>query len=130
VVKHFDRLCQRARSLAESADPGRAFFDFFTQIVDDAAGKLAIVEAFTDAGGDPAGKAAHGPRDLREAVGVLLGRAQEAGAIRAEVHLDEVYALLVGVSRATAHLHLNKRVRARALGIIFDGLVPQSYLRG
>src|SRR5215213_5630624 len=52
LVKHFDRLCQRALSLAEAADPGRAFFDFFGQLVDDAAGKLAIVEAFTDAGGD------------------------------------------------------------------------------
>jgi AcrR family transcriptional regulator len=122
LVKHFDRLCRRAQSLAESADPGRAFFDFFGQLVDDAAGKLAIVEAFTDAGGDADGKAAQGPRDLREAVGVLLGRAQEAGAVRADVRLDEVYALLVGVSRAVAHLRLNEPVRARALGIIFDGL--------
>lgn len=68
------------------------------------------------------GKAAQGPRDLREAVGVLLRRAQEAGAVRPEVRLDEVYALLVGVSRAVAHLRLNKPVRSRALGIIFDGL--------
>jgi AcrR family transcriptional regulator len=122
VVKHFDRLCRRAQRLAESADPGRAFFDFFGRLVDDAAGKLAIVEAFTAAGGDTDGKAAQGPRDLRKAVGVLLARAQEAGAVRADVRLDEVYALLVGVSRAGAHLHLSAPVRARALGIIFDGL--------
>lgn len=122
LVKHFDRLSRQARTLAESADPGRAFFEFFTRLVDDAAGKLAIVEAFTDAGGDADGKAAQGPRDLREAFGVLLGRAQEAGAVRAEARLDEVYALLVGISRAVAHLHLGEPVRSRALGIIFDGL--------
>jgi AcrR family transcriptional regulator len=122
VVKHFGRLCRRARSLAGSADPGRAFFDFFGELVGDAADKLAIVEAFTDAGGDPAGKAAQGPRELRAAVGVLLGRAQEAGAVRADASLDEVYALLVGVSRAAAHIGLDEQVRARALGIVFDGL--------
>jgi AcrR family transcriptional regulator len=122
LVKHFDRLCRQARSLAGSADPGRAFFDFFGRLVEDAAGKLAIVEAFTDAGGDGDGRAAQGPRDLRAAVGVLLERAQEAGAVRADVGLDEVYALLVGLSRAVAHLRLDEPVRARALGIIFDGL--------
>jgi AcrR family transcriptional regulator len=122
LLKHFDRLCQQAHSLAESADPGRAFFDFFGQLVNDAAGKLAIVEAFTEAGGDPDGKAAQRSRDLRAAVGVLLGRAQASGAVRADVRLDEVYALLVGISRAVAHLHLDEPVRARSLGIIFDGL--------
>ncbi|WUH99724.1 TetR/AcrR family transcriptional regulator [Spirillospora sp. NBC_00431] len=122
LVKHFDGLFQKARSLAESDDPGRAFFDLFERLVDDAAGKLAIVEAFTDAGGDAGGRAAQGPRDLREAVGVLLARAQGAGAVRADAGLDEVYALLVGVSRAAAHLHLDEPVRARALGIVFDGL--------
>ncbi|WP_207934192.1 TetR/AcrR family transcriptional regulator [Actinomadura sp. KC06] len=125
LVKHFDRLCGEARGLADSADPGRAFFDFFRRLVADAAGKLAIIEAFTDAGGDAEGRAAQGPRDLREAVGVLLGRAQDAGAVRADVRLDEVYALLVGASRAAAHLRLDEPVRSRALGIIFDGLAPR-----
>ncbi|MGH3241541.1 MAG: TetR/AcrR family transcriptional regulator [Spirillospora sp.] len=122
LVKHFDGLCQSARSLTGSDDPGRAFFDLFTRLVDDAAGKLAIVEAFTDAGGDAAGAAAQGPRDLREAFGVLLADAQDAGAVRADVHLDEVYALLVGTSRAAAHLHLDEALRARTLGIVIDGL--------
>jgi AcrR family transcriptional regulator len=126
LVKHFDRLSQHARSLADSSDPGKAFFDFFSQLVDDAAGKLAIVEAFTDAGGDANGKAAQGPRDLRKAFSVLLSRAQEASAVRPDVHLDEVYALLVGASRAATHLHLTKRTRTRTLQIIFTGLVPDT----
>ncbi|QXJ26256.1 TetR/AcrR family transcriptional regulator [Actinomadura graeca] len=122
LVKHFDRLCGQADDLAGSADPGRAFFGFFRHLVDDAAGKLAIIEAFTDAGGDARDKADHRPLDLRAAFGVLLARAQEAGAVRADARLEEVYALLVGVSRAAAHLHLDEQVRARALGIVFDGL--------
>ncbi|WP_242902246.1 TetR/AcrR family transcriptional regulator [Actinomadura terrae] len=126
LVKHFDGLCERARGLVEADDAGAAFFDFFGRLVDDAAGKLAIIEAFTDAGGDAAGKAAQRPRELREAVGVLLVRAQEAGAVRADVRLEEVYALLVGIARAGAHLHLDATVRARTLGIVFDGLAARS----
>jgi AcrR family transcriptional regulator len=125
LVRHFARLCERAEGLTGAADPGGAFFGFFGEIVDDASGKLAIVEAFTEAGGDPGGKASQGPRDLREAVGVLLRRAQDAGAVREDVRLDELYALLVGASRASAHARLDERVRARVLAIIFDGLAPE-----
>ncbi|MUN39120.1 TetR/AcrR family transcriptional regulator [Actinomadura litoris] len=125
LVKHFDHLCERARGLADSDEPGPAFFEFFGHLVDDAAGKLAIIEAFTDAGGDAEGQAGRRPRELREAVGVLLVRAQEAGAVRADVRLEEVYALLVGVARAGAHLQLDAHVRARTVGIVFDGLAAR-----
>jgi AcrR family transcriptional regulator len=120
LVRHFARLCERAESLTEAADPGGAFFGMFGEIVDNASGKLAIVEAFTDAGGDFGGRAVQGASDLRAAVGVLLRRAQRAGAVREDARLDEVYALLIGISRAAAEAS----VRDRAMAIIFDGLAP------
>jgi AcrR family transcriptional regulator len=120
LVRHFARLRERAEGLAGAADPGGAFFAMFGEIVANASGKLAIVEAFTDAGGDFGGRAVQGGQALREAVGVLLRRAQEAGAVREDARLDEVYTLLVGVSRAAAEAS----VRDRALAIIFDGLAP------
>jgi hypothetical protein len=52
-------------------------------------------------------------------------RAQKAGVIRDDVELPEVYALLVSVSRAAAHEHLDEEVRARMLTIVFDGLAPR-----
>jgi hypothetical protein len=55
----------------------------------------------------------------------LLQRAQVAGAVRDDVELPEVYALLVGTSRAVAHAHLDEEVRARVLAIVFDGLAPR-----
>jgi hypothetical protein len=60
--------------------------------------------------------------ELERAVGVLLERAQEAGAVRTDIGLPEVYALLIGASRATALAHLDDDVRSRALAIVFDGL--------
>lgn len=92
-------------------------------MVADAAGKIAIAEALADAGGDAPGSAARASDELERAVGVLLERAQEAGAARRDVGLPEVYALLIGASRAAALAHLDEDVRARALAIVFDGLV-------
>src|SRR4051794_36202586 len=61
LVRHFAGLLERAKSLAGAADPGRAFLDIFGHVVDNASDKLAIVEAFTD----PGGEAEQAARDLR-----------------------------------------------------------------
>jgi AcrR family transcriptional regulator len=126
LVRRFERLRDQARELASAADPGRAFYDFFAHMVADAAGKIAIAEALADAGGDAPGSAVRASGELERAVGVLLERAQEAGAVRADIGLPEVYALLIGASRAAALAHLDENVRARAVAIVFDGLAGPS----
>jgi AcrR family transcriptional regulator len=124
LVRRFDRLREQAEALLDTTDPGTAFFDFFRHLVADAATKIAIAEALLDAGGDSDGEAAHASNGLRRAVGALLRRAQQAGAVRDDVELPEVYALLVATSRAAAHTDLDDEVKARALAIVFDGLAP------
>jgi AcrR family transcriptional regulator len=122
LVRRFERLRDQATELVSSGDPGRAFFDFFAHMVADAAGKIAIAEALADAGGDAPGTVARASDELERAVGVLLGRAQEAGAVRKDTGLPEVYALLIGASRAAALARLDEDVQSRALAIVFDGL--------
>ncbi|MPZ83906.1 MAG: TetR family transcriptional regulator [Actinophytocola sp.] len=124
LVRRFDRLCEQAETLLDATDPGRAFFDFFSHLVADAATKIAIAEALLEAGGDSDGDAAQASNGLRRAVAALLQHAQHAGAVRDDVELPEVYALLVATSRAAAHAHLDQEVRARVLAIVFDGLAP------
>jgi len=124
LVRRFDRLRDQAETLLDATDPGRAFFDFFSHLVADAATKIAIGEALLDAGGDGDGDAAQASNGLRRAVAALLRNAQHAGAVRDDVELPEVYALLVAVSRAAAHAHLDQELRTRVLAIVFDGLAP------
>ena len=125
LVRRFDRLRERAEALLDATDPGSAFLDLFGELVADAATKIAIAEALLEAGGDGDGEAARASNGLRQAVGTLLLRAQRAGAVRADVELPEVYALLVGASRAAAHAHLDVEVKERMLAIVFDGLAPR-----
>jgi AcrR family transcriptional regulator len=122
LTRRFERLRDRAEGLASADEPGRVFYDFFAHMVADAAGKIAIADALADAGGDAPGRAAQASDELKRAVGVLLGRAQEAGAVRKDIGLPELYALLIGASRAAAFAHLDENVQARALAIVFDGL--------
>ncbi|GAA2591521.1 TetR/AcrR family transcriptional regulator [Winogradskya consettensis] len=117
LVRRFDRLRERAEAKLGAEDPGAAFFEFFRDVVADAAAKIAIGEALLDAGGDSGGEAAQASAGLRRVVGALLQRAQEAGAVRADVALPEVYTLLIALSHAAAG--------DKALAIVIDGLRPQ-----
>jgi AcrR family transcriptional regulator len=136
LARRFDRLRERAGRLAGRADPGPALFEMFTEMVTDAPSKIAIAEALVEAhggaspgggassggGAGPGGRAEQASGELSQAVGVLLRRAQAAGAVRPDVELPELYALLIGMSRAAAYAELDPGVRARALGVVFDGL--------
>lgn len=129
LVRRFDRLREQAEALLDAADPGEAFLSFFRCLVADAPAKIGIAEALLDAGGDGDGdgdgEVTRASNELRRAFGALLRRAQQAGVIRHDAELPEVYALLVGVSRAAAHQHFGEEMRARVLTIVFDGLAPR-----
>jgi len=127
LVRRFDRLTARAEELLDAADPGQAFLGFFGYLVADAAAKIAITDALLDAGGDRDGDAGQASDGLRRAVGELLQRAQQAGAVRDDAELPEVYALLVGTSRSAARGHLDEGARARLLAIVFDGLAASPH---
>ncbi|GAB1510825.1 TetR/AcrR family transcriptional regulator [Actinophytocola sp. KF-1] len=125
LARRFERLRARAEAVAEAAAPGPAFFGFFAEVVADAATKIAIGEALLDAGGDHDSEAEQAANGLRRAIGVLLRRAQEAGAVRSDVEFPEVYALLVGTSRAAANPNVDDEVKDRVLAVVFDGLAPR-----
>ncbi|WP_328526140.1 TetR/AcrR family transcriptional regulator [Kribbella sp. NBC_00359] len=126
LTLRLERLRDRALELADSDDPGTAFYAFFTQVVSESASKLAIAEALAAAGtaiGADTQKAGQG---MREAFDGLLTRAQQAGAVRADAQFPETYALLIGASRGATAAALEPHVRDRMLALIYDGLKPRS----
>ncbi|WP_279581808.1 TetR/AcrR family transcriptional regulator [Fodinicola feengrottensis] len=82
LVTRLERLREQAQALLGAADPGAALTGFFAHLVADAAGKLAIAGALQASGGDGT-DAERASYALHAAVGELLTRAQEAGAVRA-----------------------------------------------
>jgi AcrR family transcriptional regulator len=127
LVRRFDRLREQAEALLDAADPGEALHSLFGHLVAYAAAKIAITEALLDAGGDRDGEAARAAEGLHQAVGALLDRARQAGAVRDDAELPEVYALLAGLARAAARASLDEDAKERLVAIVFDGLAPRSH---
>jgi AcrR family transcriptional regulator len=124
LVRRLDRLREQAEALLGAADPGEAFRSLAGHLAASAAAKIAITEALPGAGGDRNGDAGRAAGRLWRVVGELFRNAQRAGAIREDVELPEVYALLAGASRAGVRAGLDKKAWARLFAVIFDGLAP------
>jgi len=139
LYRHFptkERLCaaillQRlvgitadARALAEAEDPAAAFFGFLQHVVREGAAKRDLVIAVTGADAEFEVAAAPVKDDLLEAVGVLLRRAQEAGAVRPDVTAPLVVSLVGATCQAATHMGAPPSCDMWA--VVCDGLRPQS----
>jgi AcrR family transcriptional regulator len=122
VVRRLTRLL--AEAPRDAADPGAAFRAFFTRIVEEAAAKKAFADTMAVVGIDVKKSAPDVGEDIRGALGDLLERAQDAGAIRPDVSRDEVMVLLAGACLA-ADRTADAKLRARSLAVLFDGLAPR-----
>ena len=112
-----DRLAGEAQRLATSDDPGGAFFTYFRSIVAESGPKSALADALAEAGIVVRGAA------IGEGLKALLVRAQAAGAVRTDIGLPDLVALLIGASRAVERAGDGK-VRERVVAVILDGLRP------
>jgi hypothetical protein len=123
-MDHVAKLGEVARSLATSADPGAALFGLFTRMVEQAATKKTYVDALADAGLDSRIARSQVGQEVVQAIAALLVRAQRASAVRDDIGVTELIALVVGASRAAEHVGWEGAVRARTLQVVFDGLRP------
>ncbi|GAA4223773.1 AcrR family transcriptional regulator [Streptosporangium album] len=123
VMDRQRRLAEEAQALFTAADPGAALFSFFTRIVEDATVKKVFADALAGTGIDVKAATA-GTYDIRGAVETLLTRAQRAGAVREEVGMAELLALLTAACLAAQHQGWDEELRTRTLAVMFHGLRP------
>ena len=119
-VARLRRLADRAVALGDAADPGVALRDLFAEVVAESATKNAYADAL-DAAAVSRATGAVGA-ELRDALGVLLDRAQREGVVRSDLGVADLLALLVGTSRAVERL-TDDASRERVISVILDGLV-------
>ncbi|MFI6375699.1 TetR/AcrR family transcriptional regulator [Streptomyces sp. NPDC050546] len=122
VVERVLRLLEEARAAAEAPDPGEAFFAFFTLAVAESTGEKALVDSLWQAGVDIKASTASMYRELEDATEALLVRAQAAEAVRADVRMPEVLALITATCLAADRQQWDEALRTRTLSIVFDGL--------
>jgi AcrR family transcriptional regulator len=115
AVARVEDLIADARSRADAADPGEAFFGFLGRVGDEAVSKRdmpAVIEVRGEL-----------RQELYGALGTLLRRAQRSGAVRGDIGVPELIvllkSLLTGIQEAPA---LKDTVQA----VITDGLRARS----
>ena len=124
LTSRLEALIGEAEQLAESPDPGDAFFGFLRLMATRSAADMALADAFTEAGYDVKSGSAQFKDRLLEAIDRLLRRAQAAGAVRTDLTSSDVLALMAASCMATGRFGLSGADRDRVLGVVFDGLRP------
>ncbi|HET6257633.1 MAG TPA: helix-turn-helix domain-containing protein [Pseudonocardia sp.] len=109
-----------ARARADAADPGSAFEGFLARLAEEAGRKRDLPDALAGAG-------AHGiagaVAELHDALGVLLARGQAAGAVRGDITVPDLVALLKGLLH-TVGTDPEPGLRQRVFAVLRDGLRP------
>jgi AcrR family transcriptional regulator len=109
-----DFLVSQAKELESWPDAGAAFFRFFELIIDEGAANLGLAEAMSGAGLD----LSTFNDEIFTAERALLGRAQAAGAVRADLDHADVKAMITGcLTRAD-----DPAARARLIAVMCAGM--------
>jgi AcrR family transcriptional regulator len=121
----FDRmgeLVEEARALLDEPDPGHAFSSFVKRLGREGALKRDLVEALAYDGIHLQLGEAPIVRALIDVLAELLCRAQRAGAVRSDIGVDDVVALLTGAAYAIFHSRADDERTRRLLAVMYDGL--------
>ena len=115
VTARVQDLVADARARADASDPGAAFFDFLARIAAESAAKRDLPDAISIAGSLR--------KDLNAALDVLLRRAQQAEAVRADVRTPDLIVLFKGLFASLADISDPAR-RDLVFAVLADGLRP------
>ncbi|WP_155373827.1 TetR/AcrR family transcriptional regulator [Catellatospora vulcania] len=122
VVDRVEHLVGTARELAESADPGEAFFGFFDLMTTAGATDKGLVDALAGEGFDIEAAIPEHEQAFKDAMRELLVRAQAAGAVRADVTVADVKTLMVGCQ--AMQRYGGDTAPTRVLEVVREGLRP------
>jgi AcrR family transcriptional regulator len=124
VHDRLHRLIQHARDMGGSGDPGAALAAFLDHLVGEAAPKQDLVDALVGSGIDVRAAVTATAAVLRDEIATLLGRAQAAGAVRADITPADLMALLSGFLYALRAHPTATADPARTLSVLLRGLRP------
>ncbi|MEV4565444.1 helix-turn-helix domain-containing protein [Nonomuraea sp. NPDC049419] len=121
LAEHLESLVGAADRWAARAVPGEALFGFLLEVIDTSAGRLPVCEAITTDGSWPRAVLGAAEQRFHGALERLLRDAQQAGAVRADVRVDDLSALLAG-GVAMRSTHRDQTRGSRLVRLTLDAL--------
>jgi len=122
VMTRMDELLGLARAEATAHLPGPSLFSFLQRFAGQASAKHDLFDAMGAAGIDFKARCADKVDELKECMGLLLSRAQAAGAVRNDTSVDELIGLVIGTCQAASQVGLDNDACQRMVGIVCDGI--------
>ncbi|MGW3668688.1 TetR/AcrR family transcriptional regulator [Streptomyces sp. NPDC005141] len=124
MVRRLEAIAAQTAQLAAETEPPEAFFACFRLVIEQSAGKNEFTRALASADVDAHTALRESSEAIQAQLAVLLDGAQQAGAVRPELGLPELIALLAGTSTAMEQLGADPAARQRIFDVVFDGLRP------
>ncbi|MGW6412880.1 TetR/AcrR family transcriptional regulator [Streptomyces vinaceus] len=124
MVRRLEEMAAMTARLADRTDPAGAFFACFRLVVERSAGKNEFAHALAAAGVDVHAALRAPTEEIKARLAALLSEAQRTGAVRPELRLPELLALLVGTGTMLEQLGTDPAARERVFQVVFDGLRP------
>ena len=121
LAAHFNRLATRAESLRQDPDAGSALSELVRTMVRDGATKVTLA-SMTTKRGELQPSVRDASNQLRDAVAAAVRRAQDSGAVRGSVTVDEVYLLIRALAQTSATAVPERATLDRAVDIVLSGL--------
>ncbi|TMR93441.1 TetR/AcrR family transcriptional regulator [Nonomuraea basaltis] len=121
LLRHFDQLTERAQALAAGTDPTVAWCALVRAMIETGATKLTLASMLAGRKGLPDSATAASNR-LKAAVSEVLRQAQDTGAVRSSVTVEEVYLLIRGPAQASATMQVHPDIMDRAIDVVLTGL--------
>jgi AcrR family transcriptional regulator len=118
LYSHKQRLVEEANALLGHIDPAEAFFQFFSHIIKEGIANKAISDAFAGSGFEIKAELSGISQEFWHAIDKLLIRAQQSGAVRVDVSIEDIGAIIVGILRASSDSVFPDRI----VNIVRDGL--------
>jgi AcrR family transcriptional regulator len=121
-----EALRARADELTGSAAPGEALAAWLRALMTFSSTKQSLTSALLATIGKESDLLSACSKVIWDAADVLLKRAQQAGAVRADADARDLIRLVHAVNIATRRAPADPGQSERLLGLILDGLRPQS----
>jgi AcrR family transcriptional regulator len=121
ILDRVRQFATHAKTLTSADDPGAAFFSFLRLLIEGHGKNRDLVDALA-AQLDNANLIAKAKQDLVQAGVVILNRAQQAGAVRLDVGIAEVFVLLTAAAWALREQGGDGEL---VFEVILDGLRPR-----
>jgi AcrR family transcriptional regulator len=117
-------LIDSAARFAEAEDPGEAFLDYLELLIEEGKNDQGLMEALAGIGYDVTAAIPDAEKLFMSTLDELLVRAQGSGAVRPDIEVRDVKALMVGCQTMLRYSS-DPAVAQRALAVVRDGLVAR-----